>query len=75
MRAQENVKKATLATASSKPAKARARKKPLKLKDWDEVRAYFAKHLKPVGHGPKGQPFYAHEELKKLDIIYPDENE
>lgn len=29
---------------------------------WDEWAAYKAKHLVPVGHGPKGQPIYDHEQ-------------
>lgn len=42
--------------------------KPVVLKNWDEVSAYLAKKLKPVGHGPKGQPIYDDDEVKALNI-------
>ena len=44
-----------------------------RLKTWDEVEEYMAKHLKPVGHGPKGQPIYDYKEAAKLNIHYPDD--
>ena len=48
---------------------------PVKLKDWDAVARYKAEHLKPVGRGPKGQPIYAYDDVKALNIQYPDEQE
>jgi glycyl-tRNA synthetase (class II) len=38
----------------------------MRLKTWDEARALFAKHLKPVSHTPKGWPVYAQEEIDAL---------
>ena len=45
----------------------------VKLNTWQEVAEYKAKHLKPRGYGPKGQPIYDFDEVCKLNIRYPDE--
>jgi hypothetical protein len=60
------------AVAHKPPRTARSPHRP---KDWDEVAALKAKHLKPVAHGPKGQPIYAYHDVAKLDVAYPDEKE
>jgi hypothetical protein len=52
---------------------ARRSKDGPRLKNWDEVEEYMAKHLKPVGFGPKGQPIYDYAEAAKLNIHYPDD--
>ncbi|MCZ7648380.1 MAG: hypothetical protein M5U26_24495 [Planctomycetota bacterium] len=52
----------------STKALARKSAKPVVLKNWDEVAAYLAKKLKPVGQGPKGQPIYDDDEVKALNI-------
>ena len=57
------------------PSKARTKKQispPLRLKTTEEVRVYLASHLTPVSFGPKGQPIYAHKDLAKLNVIFPD---
>jgi len=46
---------------------------PIRLKTRQEERDYLAKHLKPVGYGPKGQPLYAKEDIDALNIILPDD--
>ena len=48
-------------------------REPLHLKTWKEMREYFAAHLKPVGFMPKGQPIYINEDIKKLNVLLPDE--
>jgi len=45
------------------------------LKSREEAAAYIAKHAKPVGRSPKGRAIYSYEDLKKLDIRYPDQKE
>lgn len=52
----------------------KAAKTKVALKTWDAVARYKAKHLKPVGRGPKGQPIYAYDEVAALDIQYPDQD-
>jgi hypothetical protein len=47
---------------------------PLLLKTRQEAREYLAKHLKPVGHGPKGQPLYAKKDIDSLNIILPEDS-
>ncbi|MCY3019379.1 MAG: hypothetical protein NTW87_10190 [Planctomycetota bacterium] len=59
--------------AGHKPAK--AAKPALRPRDWDAVARLKAKHLKPAGRGPKGQPIYAYGDIAKLDIAYPDEKD
>ena len=61
-------------------AKAKSPRKPaakpnqrVKLRTWEEVEHYKAKHLKARGHGPKGRPIYDFEEVCNLNIEYPDE--
>jgi hypothetical protein len=43
------------------------------LKTRAETAAYVAAHCKPVGRSPKGRMIYSYEDLKKLDIQYPDQ--
>ena len=50
-------------------------KGPIKLKTWNEYREYLAQHLTPSSYGPKGQPIYRAEEIAKLDIQYPDDQD
>ena len=50
-------------------------KSSVKLKTWAEYRQYLATHLTPSSYGPKGQPIYNAEDVAKLDIQYPDEQE
>ena len=45
---------------------------PVVFKTREEASEYIAKHAKPVGRSPKGRPIYSYEDLKKLDIQYPD---
>ena len=59
-------------TSRAKPSASGASSKPVVLKDWDEMAAYKAKHLKPVTYGPKGQPIYDHEQVKALNIRLAD---
>lgn len=46
---------------------------PVRLLTRKEEREYLAKHLKPVGFGPKGQPLYAKEDIDALNVILPDD--
>ena len=50
-----------------------AEPEPIRLKTRKEEREYLAKHLTPVGFGPKGQPLYAKEDIDALNIILPDD--
>ena len=62
-------------TQKQNPSKTRTEKAdspPLRLKTTEEVRVYLANHLTPVSFGPKGQPIYAHKDLAKLNVIFPD---
>ncbi len=43
------------------------------LRTWDEAKKYFALHLTPVAHGPKGQPIYSHTDILKLNAYFPEE--
>ena len=45
---------------------------PIRLKTWKEVREYFALHLKPIRFN-NGRPVYSNDDIKKLDVILPDE--
>lgn len=49
-------------------------KPPLKLKTWKEVREYYAAHLKPVAFNARGGPVYDIEDIKRLNVLLPDEN-
>lgn len=53
-------------------------KRDTKLKTWDEVEAFQAKHLKPAGHSPKGHPIYNASEMAELRLkyrlVFPDED-
>jgi len=55
-------------TSAAKPSESSSSNKPVILKDWNEMARYLAKKLKPVAHGPKGQPIYDDEEVKALNI-------
>ena len=59
-----------------RPSSSGSRKAPLALKSWDEVSAFLAKHLQPVGKSPREFPVYDHQEeieLKhRLNVLYPD---
>ena len=55
----------------TKPSPAASRQ--VHLKTWDEVRDYFAIHLKPIAHGPKGQPIYSHIDIRKLNVQLPED--
>ena len=46
---------------------------PVRLKTRQEERDYLAKHLKPVGYGPRGQPLFAKEDIDALNVILPDD--
>lgn len=41
---------------------------PVILKDLDQFAKYLAAHLKPVAHGPNGQPIYDDDEVKALNV-------
>ena len=60
-----------------RPSSSGSRRAPLVLKSWDEVSAFLAKHLQPVGKSPRGFPVYNHQEeielKKRLKVMYPDE--
>ncbi len=62
----------TLTTVSAPPSGA-PKEKPICLKTRREAREYLAKHLKPVGFGPKGQPLYAKKDIDSLNIILPED--
>lgn len=46
---------------------------PIHLKTWKEVREYYAAHLTPVRHSSNGRPIYSNDDIKKLNILLPDE--
>lgn len=48
---------------------------PVKLRTRQEASDYLAKHVKPVGHSPNGRPIYNYDDLKRLDIQYPDQKD
>ena len=45
---------------------------PVRLKTWKEIREYYALHLKPVRFN-NGRPIYSNDDIKKLNVILPDE--
>ncbi len=57
---------------ATKASKSKSGEGPVHLKTWDEVDAYYKKHLKPIRLGPKGQPIYRHEDVMALNVILPD---
>jgi len=59
-------------TTEAKTGASGVHKKPVVLKDWDEVSKYLAKKLKPVARGPQGQPIYDDEAVKALNIQLAD---
>jgi hypothetical protein len=40
-------------------------------KTWDDAMDYFAIHLKPIGHGPKGQAIYSRKDMDALNVQLP----
>ena len=66
---------------TAKTEKAKKAKKPksavksstIVFKTHEEAAKYIASKVKPVGRSPKGRAIYAYEDLKKLDIRYPDD--
>jgi hypothetical protein len=72
-------RRVTMLTETKARAPRKPRKKalcgPVVLKSREEASRYIAKHAKPVGRSPKGRRIYKYEDLKKLDIQYPDQKE
>lgn len=46
----------------------------VRLKTLKEVRNYFDTHLKPIRLNAKGEPVYSNADIKKLNVILPDEH-
>ena len=64
----------SVASKAHSSSSRRKAKFPVVCKTWGEAAKIIRKHLKPACYGPKGQPIYDHEEVRKL-VILPVETE
>ena len=64
---------ATAIQPESKVHSMPTKQKSIHLKTWKEAREYFAAHLTPVAFNAHGRPIYNNEDIKKLNVLLPDE--
>jgi hypothetical protein len=69
----KEVKMATVIQHNTAVLEQRDNGEPIRLSTWKEVREYYAAHLTPTRFN-NGRPVYSNVDIKKLNVILPDEN-